>query len=193
MGDDYLLRPVEFLLGTLFSLYITLVMLRFLLQQVRADFYNPISQFIVKLTNPPLRPLRRIIPGLGGVDVAALLLMLLLQMISTALLLWLRDKGLGLDTLLLWSLAELLSLAFNIFIFAILIQAVLSWVGGGGYHPGIRLLDSLTLPILRPFHRLLPPISGIDLSPLLAILALQVAKMLSVPLLQHLAQASLGA
>ncbi len=191
MGDDYLLRPVEFLLGTLFSIYITLVMLRFLLQQVRADFYNPISQFIVKLTNPPLRPLRRIIPGLGGVDVAALLLMLLLQMLSTALLLWLRDKAMGLDTLLLWSLAELLSLAFNVFIFAILIQAILSWVGGG-YHPAIGLLNNLTLPILRPFHSLLPPISGIDLSPLLAILALQVAKMLSVPLLQHLAQATLG-
>lgn len=185
--QGYLTSPLEFLLTTLFQLYIMLVMARFLLQWVRADFYNPITQFLVKVTNPPLLPLRRIIPGWGGVDIAAVVLMLALQMLSLLIVLWMRGKGLALETLLLWSLAELIGLAFNFFIFAIIIQVVLSWVNPGQYNPLTALLHSLTQPLVRPAQRLLPPISGIDLSPLLVILALQVLKMLIVPPLMHLA------
>lgn len=185
--NGYLLNPLEFLLSTLFQLYITVVMVRFLLQWVRADFYNPVSQFVVKVTNPLLRPLRRMIPGWGGIDIAAVVLMLLLQLISLTLILLLRGQGIPLATLLLWSVAELLSLAFNVYIFAIIVQAVLSWVSPGQYNPVSGILYSLTEPLLRPARRLLPPISGIDLSPLLVLLALQVAKMLVVPPLMHLA------
>lgn len=185
--NGYLLNPVEFLLSTLFQLYITVVMIRFLLQWVRADFYNPVSQFVVKVTNPPLRPLRRLIPGWGGIDVPALVLMLLLQILSLFLILLLRGQGIPPATLLLWSVAELLSLAFNVYIFAIIIQAVLSWVNPGHYNPVSSILYNLTEPLLRPARRMLPPISGIDLSPLLVLLALQVAKMLIVPPLMHLA------
>jgi len=185
--NGYLLNPLEFLLSTLFQLYITLVMVRFLLQWVRADFYNPVSQFVVRVTNPLLRPLRRLIPGWGGVDIAALLLMLLLQLLSLTLILLLRGHGIPLGILFPWSVAELVALALNVYIFAIIVQAILSWVNPGHYNPVSSILYSLTEPLLRPARRLLPPISGIDLSPLLVLLALQVVKMLVVPPLMYLA------
>lgn len=187
--NGYLLNPVEFIITTLFQLYIVIVMLRFLLQWVRADFYNPFSQFIVKVTNPPLKPLRRIIPGVGGIDMASVVLMLLLQFISLSLVLLLRGSGISLGVLFIWSLAELIELAFNVFIFSIIIQAIMSWFnqGRGGYNPVSLLLYSLNEPLLRPARRLIPPIQGLDLSPLVALIALQVIKMLVVPPLRYLA------
>jgi len=86
MTPGYLTHPLAFLVDTLFSLYIMAVMLRFLLQWVRADFYNPLSQFLVRITQPLLHPLRRLVPGWGGFDFSAVLLMIILQMISLALL-----------------------------------------------------------------------------------------------------------
>jgi len=180
--NAYLTSPLTFLISTLFSLYILLVMLRFLLQLVRADFYNPLSQFIVKLTNPPLRPLRRFIPGWRGLDIASLLLMLLLQFLSSTLVIALAGQPLEPVGLLIVSLAQLVDSGFNVFIFAILIQVVLSWVNPGAHSPISSLLFSLTRPVLGPAQRLLPPIGGIDLSPLVALLGLQVLRMLVMPL-----------
>jgi len=185
--DGYLRDPLEFVIRTLFQLYITVVMVRFLLQWVRADFYNPISQFVVKVTNPLLRPLRRIIPGWGGIDIAALVLMYLLQMLALTLILLLYGHGISFITLFLGSLAELIGLAFNVYIGAIIIQALLSWFNPGHYNPVSGILYNLTEPLLRPARRLLPPISGIDLSPMLVLLALAVAKKLVVPPLIYLA------
>lgn len=185
--NNYLSSPIEFLISTLFSLYILAVMLRFFLQQTRADFYNPVSQFLVKITNPPLRPLRRIIPGLGGIDLAALVLALLLQIVSVYLIVLLRGAGVAFGPLLILSVAELVDLTFNIFIFAILIQAILSWVNPGSYNPVSSILYSLTEPVLRPVRSFIPPISGLDLSPLVAIIGLQVLKMLVLPPIRYLA------
>jgi len=186
---DYLRNPIEFLLSVLFGLYITAVLLRFLLQWARADFYNPLSQAIVKLTNPALRPLRRIIPGFGGIDVAAIVLLILLQLtlglIFLALGIPLSPPGMPFHPALpiwLWTIAELVDLAFNVFIFSLIIQAVLSWVNPGHYNPVSSLLNRLNEPLLRPVHRVIPPFSGLDLSPLVVILLLQVAKMLVMPL-----------
>ncbi|HDY81868.1 MAG TPA: YggT family protein [Halieaceae bacterium] len=187
MSGSYLLNPLEFILSTLFSLYILLLMVRFLLQWVRADFYNPVSQFIVKVTNPPLRPLRRIIPGLGGIDFATVVLMLALQLLSLTLILLLRGQGVPLVTLLFWSISELVSLTINVYIGAILIQAIISWINPGTYNPIVSLLHSLTEPLLRPARRLLPPVSGFDFSPILVLIALNVLKMLVIPPLLHLA------
>ncbi|MCW8919029.1 MAG: YggT family protein [Gammaproteobacteria bacterium] len=187
MSGNYLMHPLEFLINTLFGLYILVVMVRFLLQWVRADFYNPVSQFIVRVTTPALRPLRRVIPGWGGIDFAAVVLMLLLQLLSLTLILLLRGQGVPLLTLLFWSLAELVTLAINIYIGAILIQAIISWINPGTYNPVISLLHALTTPLLRPARRLLPPISGLDLSPLLVLIALQLLKMLAIPPLMMLA------
>ena len=181
--NSYFTNPLEFLISTLFSLYILAVMLRFLLGMVRADFYNPISQFLVKITNPLLVPLRKIIPGTGKIDVAAIILMLVLQLIMLAIIVALRGVTPPLLTLLLAAIGELVILAINIFLFAIIVQVIISWVNPGSYNPVNGLLNSLTSPVMRPIQRLLPPMSGIDLSPLFALIGLQVLKMLIQPLL----------
>jgi len=180
--NGYLASLLIFLISTLISLYILAVMLRFLFQLTRADFYNPLTQFIVKITGPALRPLRRIIPGWGGVDIAALILMLLLQILSVWLVFGLGGRSVGPLNLFIVAVAQLVDLAFSVFIFAILIQAILSWITPGTYNPVTSVLFSLTEPVLRPVRRLLPPISGFDLSPLVALLGLQVIRMLVMPL-----------
>lgn len=187
MGTSYLTNPLEFIIGTLISLYVLILMLRFLLAWVRADFYNPVSQFLVKVTNPLLIPLRRIIPSVGGIDMASIVLMLAVQMLGIALILLLRGSGIAPLTLLFLSLGELVDLSFKVFIYGIVIQAILSWISPGAYNPAVSLLHSLTEPVLRPARKLLPPISGLDLSPLVAILVLEVLRRLVVPLLMALA------
>lgn len=187
MGPGYFTNPLEFVINTLFSLYVLALMLRFLLAWVRADFYNPVSQFLVKITNPVLVPLRRFVPPLGGVDMASVVLMLAVQMLGIALILLLRGGGIGLQTLVFVSLAELIDLLFKVFIYGILIQAILSWVNPGTYNPAVSLLQALTAPVLNPVRRLLPSVGGLDLSPLLAILGLEVLRRLVLPLLTMLA------
>jgi YggT family protein len=183
MSSSYLTNPLEFLITTLFSLYIMVVMLRFILGAVRADFYNPVSQFLVRVTNPLLVPMRKVIPSIRQYDTSALLLMLLLQLLSLLVIMMLRGVSVPFSYLLLAAIGELVVLAFNIFIFAIVIQVVISWVNPGSYNPVNALLHSITRPVLAPVQRLIPPISGIDLSPLVALIGLQVLKMLVLPLL----------
>jgi YggT family protein len=186
MTDAYFTNPLIFLIKTLFGLYIAIVVIRFLLQWVRADFYNPVSQFIVTLTSPVLRPLRKVVPGYAGLDLSALLLAWLLQAVELALLTWLL--GLDRNPLLAlgWAIPELISLMINIFLFAILIRVILSWVNPDPYNPAVNLLDRITDPILRPAQRLLPAISGIDLSPMVAMIGLVLLEMLLLPPLQAL-------
>ena len=183
MSSSYLTNPLEFLITTLFSLYIMVVMLRFILGAVRADFYNPVSQFLVRVTNPLLVPMRRVIPSIRQYDTSALLLMLLLQLLSLFIVVMLRGASVPFITLLLAAVGELVVLAFNVFIFAIVIQVIISWVNPGTYNPVNALLHSITQPVLAPIQRIIPPISGIDLSPLVALIGLQVLKMLVLPLL----------
>lgn len=187
MDSSYFTNPLEFLINTLFGLYILAVMLRFLLQCVRADFYNPLSQVLVKVTNPALRPLRRVIPGFGGIDLAAVVLMLALQIANTALVLWLAGASLRPAALIVGSIAALLSLLINVYIVSVLIQAVLSWINPNPYNPVGAILYSLNEPLLEPVRRIIPPIAGLDLSPLVVIIALQLLKMLLIPLLFQLA------
>jgi YggT family protein len=186
MGSSYVTNPIEFLINTVFSLYILMIMLRFLLATVRADFYNPVSQFLVKVTNPVLLPLRRAIPSLGKIDTSALLAMILLQLISFVLIGLLRGGSIALGSLLVLSIAELIGLLLNVFLFAILIQVILSWINPGTHNPAISLVYSLTEPVLRPCRRLLPPVSGIDFSPIIALIGIQLAKMLVLPPLYQL-------
>jgi len=183
MNNSYLTNPLEFLISTLFSLYILAVMLRFILGAVRADFYNPVSQFLVRITNPLLVPMRRIIPSYRQYDTSALLLMLLLQLVSLVIVVMLRGVSVSFITLLLAAIGELVVLTFNVFIFAIVIQVILSWINPGTYNPVNALLYSITRPVMGPIQRLIPPVSGIDLSPLVALIGLQVLKMLVLPLL----------
>jgi len=183
VNSTYLTNPLEFLITTLFSLYILAVMLRFLLGAVRADFYNPVSQFLVRITNPVLVPMRKVIPSIGKYDTAALLLLLLLQILSLLLIVMLRGTSVSIPVLLLYAIVELVLLLINIFIFSILVQVILSWINPGTYTPIGALLHNITSPVLAPIQRIIPPVGGIDLSPLFALIGLQVIKMLIHPLI----------
>jgi len=183
MGDDYFTNPLEFLISTLFSLYIMAVMLRFLLGLVRADFYNPVSQFLVRITNPLLIPLRKVVPSIGKFDSAAMLLMIVLQLAAITLILLLRGEGISPAVLVILTFATLVSLLIDVYMFAIIVEVIISWMNPGSYNPVSSLLHSLTSPLLRPIRNLVPPIAGIDLSPLFAIIGLQVLRMLILPLL----------
>ena len=181
MGGPYVGNAATFLIETIFGLYILIVMLRFLLQLVRADFYNPISQFISKATAPALVPLRRVIPGLYGIDVACIVLMLGLKVLELWLVFAIGGQGSpALAGIAVLALAELARLAVNVFLFSILIQVVISWVNPGLYNPVTSILHSLNEPLLAPARRLVPPMSGLDLSPIAVLVALQLASMLLV-------------
>ncbi len=180
MENQYFAASALFLINTVFGLYLFAVMLRLILQWVRADFYNPISQFLVKITNPPLRPLRRIIPGWGGVDLASIVLLIALQMLELFLANMALGRAMPIGGLFVTAIGELLNLVLNIFVIGILIQVVLSWVAPATHNPATALLQRITEPVLAPARRIIPPISGIDLSPLLALVVLQLMKMLVI-------------
>lgn len=180
MADPYTVDTLNFLVGLVFSLYILLIMLRTLFQLVRADFYNPLSQFIVKVTNPPLRPLRRIFPGFYGVDTAAVILMFALKFIELSLIAVLVSRSGSYVGLAVLSAAELLNLLVNVFLFAIIIQVILSWINPGVRNPAISLLYSLTEPLLRPVRRLIGTASGFDFSPIIVIAVLIICQKLII-------------
>lgn len=186
MNESYFSGLGVYLIDTAASLYIFALMLRFLLQWVEADFYNPISKFLVKITHPPLKPLRRFIPPLGRIDTASLVLMLILQasaVYAISLLQFFRISPAG---LLFLSIGQLLELLYNIYFYSILISVALSWFAPRGYNPAVEILYALTEPVLRIFRSIIPPMGGLDVSPLLALVGLQFAKMAIQPPLQQL-------
>jgi len=162
-----------YIIDVMLGLYATAVLLRFLLQWTRASFYNPLAQAIVRLTNPLLLPLRRLIPGWRGLDLAALLLTFLIQLLNVAIVCWLLDFPLAAGPLLWWTLLRIIYLLIMLFTFTILIEAVLSWLSQARAGPGANLLWSINAPILRPLRRHIPPVAGLDFSPLIALVALQ--------------------
>lgn len=163
-----------FLVQTLFSLYIGAVLIRFLLALSRANFYNPLSQFLVKITNPVLVPLRRIIPAIGKLDTAAIVLALGLKIIQTFLLVALQGSETSLSVVLMYSVIDLVRTVLYIYIFALVIQAVLSWVGNSQGNPLADVLSNLTDPLLRPVRKFVPTVGMVDLSPMAAILLLYI-------------------
>lgn len=181
MGGGYLTNAGVFLVDFLFGLYIFAVMLRFALQVVRADFYNPLSQAIVTVTNPPLRALRRYVPAFGNLDSASIILLLVLQLICSGLIALMSGISPAPLGLLVVALAELLSKAIYLCIFAIFIRIAISWIAPHTYNPALGLLDSITAPLLRPAQRRIPPIGGsIDLSPMVVLVVLTLCLMLIV-------------
>ncbi len=181
MGSGYLSQPAVFLVQVIFGLYAILVLLRFLLQLTRADFYNPLSQFIVKATTPVLNPLRRIVPTVGGMDTASLVLAWLVITVEQLAILAITGVGFQLLAAALLAIPELLSLTINIFLFAILIQVIISWINPGSYNPALGLIHSLTEPLLGPVRRRMPDMGGFDLSPLVVMVGLVVLEMLLIP------------
>lgn len=177
-------NPFIFLIDTIFSIYIAIMLLRFILQQVGADFYNPISQFVVKLTQPLVVIARRFIPSIKKIDSATLALVLALILIKTIVLFSIAGYPINASQLIIKSFYDLISLSFDIFIVALFVQAILSWVNPDPHHPVSNLLYNLTLPILRPIKKYIPPVGGIDLSTLVALIGLMFIKRLVLQLFQ---------
>jgi YggT family protein len=199
MGSSYFTSPLTLIITTLFDLYVLVVLLRFMLQLMRADPHNSIAQFVIKATTLPLKYLRRFVPSVAGQDAAAMVLCMIITFAKFVLLDLLGTEvvhinnsiayvgGVGYLGLVIYSIADLVSLFLGVFLFAILIHVILSWVNPGIYNPVIGLVNTLATPVLRPIQKLIPPVGGIDLSPLFAILMIMVAKMLLIPPLMNLA------
>lgn len=187
MNANYFTDPIIFIIDSLFSLYILAVLLRFLLQYFGADFYNPLAQFLLKATHPPLKFLRRFVPAIGKLDTSSLVLAMLLQMLADVLIVLLRGGSISLVALLFLSLTQLISLLLNIFIFSVFARAILSWIMPMSYDAATSVLISLTEPLLKVCRRVVPDMGGVDFSPLVVILALQLAKMIILPPLHDLA------
>lgn len=173
-------RTLVFLLNATLGIYILLLMLRFLLQLFRGGFRDAISRFIFQVTNPPLQMLYNIIPGWRGIDFAAIVLMIVLEMLKLFLTyLLLSDQSFGLISLLILALTRLLSLALRIFFWAIIIQVIFSWIALLSNNPSFYrdnplngILHYLTEPLLGPVRRRLPYMQGIDMSPLIVTILL---------------------
>jgi len=196
MGQTYGFDALQFLIGIVIDLYALVVVLRFLLQVVDAHYFNPVAQFVVQATRPVLGPLRRVLPSAGRYDIAALVVALVLMLIKIALLRLLSIDQIviggyavgiahvWLGSLVWLAVVDLLTLFINVWFFAVLILAVLSWIAPSGPNPVYEVLEQVTRPVLRPVRRVIPLIGGVDLSPLVVLIGLQVLKMLLVrPLL----------
>ena len=168
----------HFLVETLFGLYLMVVILRLWLQLVRADFYNPFSQFVVKVTQPIVGPLRRVIPAMGKFDTATFVIALIVACLKTFVIVSLV-RGLSIDplSLIIVGVIEVIKEVFNLMFWMLIIRALLSWVSQG-QNPIEYVIAQLTEPFLRPIRKIIPPIGGLDLSILVAIIALQFVELL---------------
>ncbi|ARB28203.1 YggT family protein [Pseudomonas tolaasii] len=176
-----------FIIQTLGSLYLLIVLMRFILQLVRANFYNPLCQFVVKATQPLLKPLRRVIPSLFGLDMSSLVLALLLQIMLFAVILLLNGYQANTVLLLPWGLIGIFSLFLKIIFWSMIISVILSWVAPGSRSPGAELVYQITEPVLAPFRRLIPNLGGLDISPIFAFIAIQLLQSWVIPRLAYFA------
>jgi len=181
---NYASNAGVFLVQTLFGLYLLCVLLRFLLQYFQADFRNPLSQFLVTVTNPPLKLLRRVVPGFRGIDFSSLILALIIAALEIFLVRLMLGRGVSLPSMVFGSLGIVLQTIVYIFIIAIIIRIVLSWVQPqGSGNPAIGLLYSITEPVMSPARRMLPPIGGLDLSPIITMIFLMLILIVPVRML----------
>jgi YggT family protein len=162
------------LINTVGSMVLFIVMLRFLLQLVRADFYNPISQFIVKFTNPLLIPLRRVIPGFGGLDMASLALAYGVQLLTMAAILLVAGYQVPWANVFIWALVGILSLMVNIYFWGLIIVVIASWIAPNSYNPALILINQILEPVIRPIRAKMPDMGGLDLSPIAVFLLIQI-------------------
>lgn len=179
------MQATQFLVNTLFDLYLMVAILRVWLQLVRADFYNPVSQFVVKATNPIVIPLRRIIPGFAGIDWAGVLLVLLVGFAQVSTLQLLFGNGYPVQEIVIVSLISVVKEVFQLMFWVMVIRAILSWISQG-YNPIEALLHQLTEPLLAPVRKIIPPLGGLDLSMIVFLIGLQFVQFLFQDLLKAL-------
>jgi len=168
------------LVNAIAGFYLFIVILRFLLQAARADFYNPISQFVVKATNPVLIPIRKVVPGLFGLDMAAVVLGLIVELIAISLSLMIAGYPIPIVNVLIWGCLGLIGLVLKLYFWGILIMVIASWIAPGNYNPALSLLQQLTEPVMKPIRKMLPDMGGFDISPIVAFLLIQVFEILLV-------------
>ncbi len=170
-------QALVLIVETIASVYLLFVILRFLLQLVRADFYNPLSQGIVKITNPVLMPLRKIIPGLFGIDLACVILAIVVQVITSEILsLIVLNTVTNPLPLLFWGIMGLIMYTLNIYLVALFVMVIASFVAPMSSHPALMLIRQLTQPLLTPIQRIIPPMGGLDFSVMAIILIIYVSK-----------------
>ncbi|MDH3266942.1 MAG: YggT family protein [Gammaproteobacteria bacterium] len=166
---------IVFIVNAVTSLYLLVLLLRFWMPFLQADFRNPLAQGILRLTSPLVVPVRRIVPPLGRLDTATVLAAFVIQYITVFLLLLIVGQTAGFVPIAVTAVVKLVVLSINLFVYAIFIRVILSWVAQGAYNPATAIIATLTEPVLRPFRRLLPPMGGFDLSPIIAIILLLAA------------------
>ncbi|MGI5308867.1 YggT family protein [Rheinheimera sp. WS51] len=166
------MQALQFLINTVFNLFLMVVILRFWLQLARADFYNPFSQFVVKATNPIVLPLRRLIPSIGSIDTATVLLAYLVALVKLLLIQFILIKAVALPHSFFWAGIVVVKEAFSLLFWILVIRALLSWFSQGN-NPIEQVMHQLTEPLLRPIRRILPPMGGLDLSVLVVLIGLQ--------------------
>ena len=178
-------EAIAFVLDAIFHLFILAALVRFWMQALRAPARNPIAQFSMALTDWAVKPLRRVIPGLFNLDWASLLVAFAFELLLQFLLLLVRGYSPNMEAvsvLLFFSFVKLIRLSIYVFIGAIIVQAVLSWTNP--HHPVGPFFQALTRPFLKPFQRAVPPIGGVDITPVLVLIALQLVLMLPVTWLE---------
>jgi YggT family protein len=166
-------EAILYIVRALLWLAVFAFLMRVILQLVRADFRNAIAQAIVRITNPLVLPLRRVIPPIGKFDVASLVALLLVELAAAAILLSLSGFALEPAGLVRFALIDLLRNVLQFYLVAIIIYVILSWVAPGTYSPAGALLASICEPLLAPVRRVIPPIGGLDLSALFVLIGLQ--------------------
>jgi len=182
---NYIGNASSYLSNFFFGLALYLVLLRYWMQWVHANFRNPVGQFIISLTNPIVIPLRRILPSFRSIDTATLLLAYALAVLSVFILVSLSGQAYSWISLFSFSLGKVIDASINIFMVAIFIQIIASWLNPHTHHPVLEIARAIADPLLAPARRLIPPIGGLDISPILVFLFLNLSKILVVAPLQH--------
>ncbi|MBX2869212.1 MAG: YggT family protein [Acidiferrobacterales bacterium] len=175
---------IEVLLG----LFLLALVLRFLFQLLRVEFRNPLCQAIVKVTNPVLLPLRRFIPGFWGIDMASVVMILLVGAIKFYALTAVAGYQAGPLQSLFFGLTETLNLICWILLIAIIGSVIISWVAPHSHHPAIQILTGISRPVLAPIRRIIPSFGGLDITPIFALLAIQLVQTTGIPLMIQLFQ-----
>lgn len=183
MPNNYFSDPLIFLIETLFGLYMGIVALRIIMQWAQWEYHNQIVQIIIKTTQIPVKFLRQFIPAFGRWDTATVILLLIITLLKIAVISLLQFGQLEPLTLLKISILDIFSLFITLFTVSIIVQALLSWITPHQSNPITPLISKMNAPILRPIRKLIPTISGLDLSPLIAIIGLHVLSLLIRPLL----------
>jgi len=175
---DSIITAIEFVLNVLVGLYLLLLLLRLLLPWVGANFRNPLAQGILKATSPVVVPVRRMLPPIGRIDTATVVVAFGIQYLLIWLLGAINGDPSSIVVIAVNSIFALISQLLKLFMYAIFIRIILSWIAPGNYNPAIEIIGAITEPVMRPFRRIIPPIGGFDISVIFAMLTLGVAMIL---------------